>query len=125
MFEKCKIYKHREPMDLDENLGTFFQCIDPWNSKLWYTKQMHMRKNLGIRMMEDWQLDRLCNSFNYKKHMGGCVNYDILSNYKYTKLFAYVPIELRDTPEEKATSDSLEVILNAAFVPDNRDFNID
>lgn len=70
---------------------------------------------MDIRILEDWQLSALSNSFDFKKHMKGCINYDILSNYKYVKLFAYVPIELRDTMEEKATSDTLDVIINAAY----------
>ena len=70
-------------------------------------------------------MSALASSFEYKKHMKGCINYDILSNYKYAKLFAYAPIELRDTIEEKATSDSLDVIINAAYFPDNKDFTVD
>jgi hypothetical protein len=38
VFSKMGIHKEDPPIDLDENLGTYFQCINPWDSKLWYTK---------------------------------------------------------------------------------------
>lgn len=46
-------------------------------------------------------------------------NYDILNNYKYATKYQYTSIELRDTEEEKLSSEMLVCVLNIGFLPDH------
>lgn len=107
-----------EPMELDENLGSYFECVDPWNSKVWYAKTLYCEKQLGMKTMSEWELSMLATSKTHKKSMKEPCNYEMMSNYKYQKLYQYTPIELRDTVEETAISDSLERLLNLGFFAD-------
>ena len=51
------------------------------------------------------------------------VNYEMLSHYKYMKMYQFTPIEVRDTPEEVMLSDKLEKLLYAGFMHKDTDFD--
>lgn len=44
-------------------------------------------------------------------------NYEMLSNYKYAKLYQYVPVELRDSEVEISSANLLERVLNIGYMP--------
>lgn len=105
LFLKCGCLKPEEEWDINEGLGTFFDCIDAWEQKLWYTKTVYNIKKLGLRKMDRWQVEELRNYNSCKKVMHAPINYELLSNYKYAKMLQYVPVEIRDTQEEIVASD--------------------
>jgi hypothetical protein len=87
VFKKLKMTRDDEEFDLDENLGLFFECIEPWIAKKWYTKTVYNNEKLGLKVMDSWQLEHLATAVAKKKHMTEPCNYDMLSNYKYAKMF--------------------------------------
>lgn len=83
--------------DINEGLGTYFDCINAWSQKLWFTKTIYNMRKLGLMQMDRWQVEGLRDFNKCKKVMIAPVNYEMLSNYKYAKMFQYTPIEIRDT----------------------------
>ena len=122
LFKKMRMMQDDEDWDLDENLGSFFECIEPWIAKKWYTKTVYNNEKLGLKVMDNWQLEHLSTAVAKKKHMTEPCNYDILSNYKYAKMYQYTSIELRDTEEEKTGSEMLVRVLNLGFLPEHYTF---
>jgi hypothetical protein len=87
LFKKMKIMQDEEEWKLDENLGTYFDCVDPWTGKCWYTKTIYNTQKLDCKVMNSWEKDQLSKITANKKLMKEPCNYEMLSNYKYAKMF--------------------------------------
>jgi hypothetical protein len=55
----------------------------------------------------------------HNKLIKTCHNYEITSNPKYSADFQYTPVDMRDTAEEKATSDMVAHMLKLAYFSDD------
>lgn len=98
--KKCGFFKEEEEAEVDENLGTYTKCLGRFNRKAWKIEELHMRKNLGIRTLDDEMMMDLKNKQIHNKIIRTCHNYSITTNPKYAAMFQYTPIEMRDTEEE-------------------------
>lgn len=117
MLQKAGLVEKKEEDEVDENLGTYFKCLNGVSKKSWYIEEMHMRRDFGIHTIDDDALDKLNNSkTNHHKIISGCHNYEITSNRWYQDAFQYTPLDMRDTEEEKENSDKVLQVLNLAYV---------
>jgi len=83
--------------EVDEGLGTYWECIDEHDRQVWYLDETHMQKNLGITTLDAAAYKELKEGKPVKKTMGQTPNYEIVSNPRYAEAFQYVPIDFRDT----------------------------
>ena len=45
---KFKIQLSKEDIDVDEELGTYFECLGKFNRECWRLEELNLRKNLSI-----------------------------------------------------------------------------
>ena len=105
--------------EVDEGLGTYWECLDKHDRRVWYLDETHMQKNLGITTLDAKAYRILKEDKPGKKTMPTTPNYEIVSNPRYAAAFQYVPIDFRDTEEERETSDMVLKILNLAYTPES------
>lgn len=122
LFVKCGMMKPDVDEEVDENLGTFFECVSPWESKRWIASSSYRSKKLGFKTVDSWTFDKLSHTDTKDKIFQGAVNYEMLTMYKYQKMYQYIPIEVRNTPQEQEVSDKLERLLFAGYLPKDEDF---
>lgn len=82
-------------IDVDENLGNYWKCLSGIDQKRWFTKEIHLRKTLKIRTLDDYNLSLLSHSLRGHKTISNLCNYDILSNDRYADAFFYTKMECR------------------------------
>lgn len=104
--------------EVDEGLGTYWQCLNEHDRREWYLDETHMRKNLNLITLDEEAYDKLKNEKPGNKVMNTTANYEMVSNPKYAEQFQYCPIDFRDTEEEKETSNMVLKILNLAYTPE-------
>jgi hypothetical protein len=104
--------------EVDEGLGTYWECVNEHDRREWYLDELHMQKNLNIITLDDYAFEKLRDERPGKRIMTTTPNYEMVSNPKYAEAFQYVPIHFRDTDEEKETSDMVLKILNLAYIPE-------
>ena len=107
--------------DVDEDLGTYFECVSPDDRKRWYTEEMYNRSKLGINTMTEKTLEKLRTVKKGKKVIRSTPNYEILSNDKYIANFQFVPIALRNTDEETIVSDLITRIMYMGYIKAGKD----
>ena len=57
---KMKGYcKDADDDDVDEDLGTYFECVSPDDRKRWYTEEVYNRSKLGIETMTERTITKL------------------------------------------------------------------
>lgn len=108
-----------EPEDddeVDEGLGTYWECLDAHDRNVWYLDETHMRKNLNLYTLDEEGYLALKEGKPGKKFISDCVNYEITSNPRYAAWFQYVPIDFRDTEEEKEISDMVIKVMNLGYM---------
>ena len=76
-----------EDEDVDEDLGTYFQCVSPDDRKRWVAEEVYNRHKLGINTMTDKTLEKLRTVKSKERVIAGTPNYEILSNDKYIASF--------------------------------------
>ena len=75
---------------MDEQLGTYLQCLGPKNRLAWYLEETSMRKRLNISSMTDEMLGKLKEtSGKHPKTIRTTPNYEMTSNPKYAQLLQY------------------------------------
>lgn len=45
---KCNIIQEEEPLEVDEKVGSYYECVSVADRKRWYAEELHMSKDLGI-----------------------------------------------------------------------------
>jgi len=115
---KCGILEAEEEDEVDEGLGTYWECLNAHDRYVWYLDEVHMQRNLGISTLGPEAFEILKDGKAGKKTMGTTPNYEIISNPRYAEAFQYVPVDYRDTEEEKETSDMVLKIMNLAYLPE-------
>ncbi len=78
-----------------------------------------MRNELGLKTISDSLVEELQEEKPHKKLIKSCHNYEIVSNPKYSAQFQYTSVDMRDTQEEKETSDMVVKMINLAFFQDS------
>lgn len=115
---KYKVIEEEEEDEVDEGLGTYWECLNHHDRREWMLDELNMQKNLNIQTIDDEAFYELRDGKPGKKLMSTTPNYEMVSNPKYAEAFQYVPIHFRDTEEEKETSNMVLTILNLAYVPE-------
>ena len=119
ILNKFGIMMPKDEDEVDEGLGTYWECLDKHDRRVWYLDETHMQKNLGITTLDAKAYRILKEDKPGKKTMPTTPNYEIVSNPRYAAAFQYVPIDFRDTEEERETSDMVLKILNLAYTPES------
>lgn len=72
---KCGLFKEEEEAEVDENLGTYPQCLGRFNRKAWRIEELHMREHLNIQTIDDDMLKSLKDKSIHNKIIRTCHNY--------------------------------------------------
>lgn len=116
--KKAKVMEEEEEYVVDEQLGTYFECISVWDRKSWLAQEVHSMQDLGISTMGKWTMEQLRTAQTGFKVLKNAPNYEVLANDKYQTQFAFTPIERCDTPEELAVSDTIMKVLYMGYTRD-------
>ena len=113
--------KDADDEDVDEDLGTYFECVSPEDRKRWYAEEVYNSSKLGIETMTPKTLQKIRTVQKGKKQIRSTPNYEILSDYKYISAFQFVPIALRNTREETIVSDLITQIMYMGYIKAGND----
>lgn len=117
---KCKISDPPVPEEVDEKLGNYWECVSSAYRKKWLAEEVYNTNKLNIRMMGDQVFEKMRTFIGKKKVIKTTPNYDILANPKYQTLFQWVPLELRNSPEDAKFSDLVTQILKVGYKRDDK-----
>ena len=98
-------------IDVDEDLGNYWKCLSGIDQKRWFAKEVHLRRCLKIRTLDDYNLSLLSHSVRGHKMISNLCNYDILSNDRYADAFFYTKMECRAQQFQFESSDIVAKIL--------------
>ena len=76
-------------LDIDEGLGTYWECIRGQDQKRWFVKEAHHYTKLKIRTIDTDAYENLRTTKRGKKYISNIYNYDILTNFRYADEFFY------------------------------------
>ena len=51
ILKKCHLLHEPKDFDVDEGLGTYFECLSLWHRKSWIANELHSVDKLGISTM--------------------------------------------------------------------------
>jgi hypothetical protein len=108
---------------VDEQLGTYFNCLSNNIRKGWLVEEYHMRKNHQMCHLSEDMVSHCKEKHQHQKIMRDTPNYVITWNYRYANSFQYTPVQMRDTEAEKKSSDYVLKCLNVAYIPDSKYIN--
>ena len=80
---KCRIMEQESEIEVDEKLGSYFECLSVIDRKIWLAEEANNSRKLGIRTVGDWTMDKLRSTFGGKKVVKNAPNYEILANPNY------------------------------------------
>ena len=103
-------------VDVDEDLGTYWQSLRGHDQKLWYANEVYLRKKLQLRTMDDQAFESdtcLRGAKRTNKFIRGNPNYEILGNARYCQEFQFITLDQRK-PEDFETSDMIPRVLYLA-----------
>jgi len=95
-------------MDIDENLGSYWECLTGTDQKRWFTKECHLQKRLNISTVDRIGFESLRTRNRKKKYISNICNYDILQNLGYADQFFYSQMAIR---KENETSDFISRLI--------------
>lgn len=110
-FKRCGCASEEEEDDVDEKLGTYFECVSSRDRKRWLTEEVYNFRKLGIKTMSNETQELIRTTHGKRKLLKNAPNYEILANIKYISAFQFTPIDTRDTEEEQIVSDLVTRIL--------------
>jgi len=109
---------------IDENVGSYYECISIGERKRWFAQELHAKETLGISSMGTETCDKLRTANGSWRVIKNAPNYEILSNIKYCQAFQFTPIEMCDTQEEQEISDMITRVLFMGYAkPGFQEFN--
>ena len=91
--------------DVTEDLDEYWKNIVGKEQMEWYSNELYQREVLKIKTLDDRALEKLRASKRSNKYFQGAINYEILSNLKYSDLFQYQSVDMRNDKEDFETSD--------------------
>jgi len=112
-------------IDIDENLGSYWECLRGMDQKRWFAKEAHHVKNLSIRTVDVEAYEHLRCSRRAKKFIGNIYNYDILTNFRYADEFFYTQLSMREKGDEASDFVSRVIYLGEEKVTHHRDHSLD
>jgi len=119
--KKMKIMEEVPEFVVDEKLGSYFECLSVWDRKTWLAQEVHSNQELGIFTMGDWTREQLRTSITHEtKTLKNAVNYELICNSAYAEKFQFTPIEMCDTPEEIAVSNTILQVLYMGYTARER-----
>lgn len=84
-----------------------------------------MRQEFGIKTLNESTLAEMRNNKPHNKIIKTCANYEITSNIKYSAAFQFTPVDMRDTQDEKYTSDMVAKMIYLAYFSESQcKFNV-
>jgi hypothetical protein len=126
--KKQAIMLEKEDIEVDEGIGTYYECVPAFTRKAMVAEELYNRKLLGLTSMTDEQLYKLQHTKapvkreDLMKMMEGPPDYNMLTDMRYIKRFAYVAIEQRNTLAERKMNNFLSLMVNyAERKPDAKD----
>ena len=98
---------------IDENLGSFWECLPGLEQKRWYATELYLRNKLHIQPIVDKpSFESLRVSRRGHQCMASIFNYDILSNFRYTDIFFYHALDQRLVLNGNIDHKSSDVVSN-------------
>jgi len=76
-----------EDVEVDENLGSYFECLSVADRKIWLAEEANNSRRLNFRTVGDWTFEKLRTTFGGKKVVKNAPNYEILANPNYQAAF--------------------------------------
>ena len=76
-----------------EEVGNYWNLIPSHKQLRWFTKEIYLQKELGIKTLDSKALERLRTEHRGKEMITNIINYDILANPNYNDRFFYVPMD--------------------------------
>jgi hypothetical protein len=117
--KKCGLASEFDDVEVDENLGNYFETLPGFVRKSWFTTEVYNTNKLGIKMMGLGAYEQMRTIKGKRKILKNSPNYEILSNPAYVTAFQYVPVQERDNIEEASTSDMVTSMLYMGFKKEN------
>lgn len=74
------LMQKKEDAEVDENLGSYYECVSIRDRKRWYVEELYNNKRLGIKTIDENALERLRTTKPKDKKLKNAYNYEILSN---------------------------------------------
>lgn len=119
--KKLKIMEETPEFVVDEKLGSYFECLSVWDRKTWLAQEVHSNQELGIYTMGDWTREQLRTARSHEsKVLKNAVNYELICNSAYAEKFQFTPVEMCDTPEELAVSNTILQVLYMGYTERER-----
>ena len=53
----CGLFQEEQEAEVDEKLGTYIKCLGKNNRTLWRLEELHMRREFGIKVLDDLTLE--------------------------------------------------------------------
>lgn len=120
----CGLQQEKEDVEVDEKLGSYYECVSVKDRKRWYVEELYNNKRLGVKTIDERALEMLRTTKPKDKKLKAAPNYEILSNQKYAALFQFSPIDIRDEGAETLVSDMVTKIMFLGNThEDQKDFN--
>lgn len=83
--------------------------------KRWFAQELHANKKLGIETIGQYSLEQLRTAVGGWRSIKNAPNYEILSNQKYCQQFQFQNIDMCNTEEEMAVSDTIMKVLYMGY----------
>jgi len=124
LFSKLGLAEDDEDIIVDEKVGSFYECVSVADRKRWYAEELHAVKDLGISSMGKGSVDRMRSAVGGWRVIKNAPNYEILSNIKFCQAFQFSPIDMCNTAEEQAVSETIMKVLYMGYArPGHQDFD--
>lgn len=68
---------------VDENVGSYYECVSVGERKRWLAQEVHANRTLGVSSMGFATSDKLRTANGRWRVIKNAPNYEILSNIKY------------------------------------------
>lgn len=94
--EKGWMSSEFEDIDVDEDLGNYFECIPNEHRKEWLTMETYNRNVLGVSTFGIGTLEEMRTTVGKGKTLTSIPTYNILSNPSYQTRFGFTPMQYRD-----------------------------
>lgn len=118
-------------MELDEDIDNYYNCLDDHDRKWSIMEEENSRSVMLMNILNNETLEKLKSTKMGKGHLQGVHSYDILANPLYLDDFQYFSADLpdrakyiidddEDEDNDNAQSDLVRMVLNLAFLHEER-----
>jgi hypothetical protein len=89
---KCRTMTPFEEPEVNEGLGTYFECVPNYQRRAAYAEEAYKQGKLNIRTMHAHQFESLRTTNGGKKVMEGPTSYNLMQDTRYLEGFCYDPV---------------------------------